>query len=123
MKNLEICSKYKYDQDWPIILNMWSMKIGTNLSREGILAFEDVGFQMHQREALSPCCRLLKITSPPIPWSHFHVPPNLHTYLTSTFLKTMHQHSTTTIIIYKNKWKSTNLMDGNYVIESLPFHM
>lgn len=65
---------------------MWWMKIGTNLSREGVLAFEDAGFQVHQREALSPCCRLSKITSPTHPVVTFLCPtkptylPNFHIF-------------------------------------------
>jgi hypothetical protein len=42
--------KNKYVLDWPIIPNTWPVKIGTNLSREEVLALEDVGFQLQQRE-------------------------------------------------------------------------
>ena len=51
-------SKKKYVLDWPIVSNTWQVKIGTNLSREEILAFEDAGFQLQQREVLFPHCRL-----------------------------------------------------------------
>ena len=46
-------SKKKHMLDWPIVPNTWSVKIGTNLLREEVLALEDVGFQLQQREALS----------------------------------------------------------------------
>ena len=39
-------SKKKYVSDWPIVPNMWPVKIGTNLSREEVLALEDAGFQL-----------------------------------------------------------------------------
>ena len=35
----------KYVLDWPIVPNMWPVKIGTNLSREEVLALENVRFQ------------------------------------------------------------------------------
>ena len=35
-------SKNKYVLDWPIVPNTWPVKIGTKLSREEILALEDV---------------------------------------------------------------------------------
>lgn len=39
-------SMKKYVLDWPILSNTWLVKIlGTNLSREEVLAFEDAGFQ------------------------------------------------------------------------------
>jgi len=70
---------------------MWPVKIGTNLSKEGDLAFEDARFHVHQREAFSTRCRLSKITSLPIPWSHFRAPPNPYTHLNSTCVK-IQQH-------------------------------
>lgn len=32
--------------DWPIVHNTWQVKIGTNLSKEEVLVFEDTGFQL-----------------------------------------------------------------------------
>ena len=45
-------SNKKYVLDWPIVPNTWPVKICTNLSREEVLALEDVGFQPQQREVL-----------------------------------------------------------------------
>ena len=39
-------SKKKYVLDWPIVPNRWPVKIGTDLSREEVLALEDGGFQL-----------------------------------------------------------------------------
>ena len=47
-------SKKKFVLDWPIVPNTWPVKICTNLSREEVLALEDAGLQLQQREALSP---------------------------------------------------------------------
>ena len=39
-------SKKKYVLDWPMVPNMWPLKIRTNLSREEVLALEDAKFQL-----------------------------------------------------------------------------
>lgn len=36
----------KYVLDWTILPNTWPVKIGTNLSKEEVLACKDVGFQL-----------------------------------------------------------------------------
>ena len=38
--------KKKYVLVWPIVLNTWLVNRGTNLSREEVLALENIGFQM-----------------------------------------------------------------------------
>ena len=43
----------KYVLDWSIVPNTWPVKINNNLSKEEVVAFEDAGFQLRQREALS----------------------------------------------------------------------
>ena len=60
--------------DRHILPNIWHVKIGANLSRHEILTLEDVGFQLQQKEILSPCHRLSAIAMLPIPWTDFHVP-------------------------------------------------
>ena len=57
----------KYVLNWPIIPNTSHVKIDTNLSREEVLALEHIGFQLQQRETLSPHCRLAAIATLPIP--------------------------------------------------------
>jgi hypothetical protein len=47
-------SKKKYVLDWPIVPNTWSVKIGTNLSREEVLALEDVGFLITAKGVIVP---------------------------------------------------------------------
>jgi hypothetical protein len=108
--------KNKYVLDWPIIPNTWPVKIGTNLSREEVLALEDVGFQLQQREALSPRRRLSTIATLPIPRSHFSMPPNPDAHPTLRFRKTMHHNPTVPLADHKNKWESARLMEGYYVV-------
>ena len=57
----------KYVLDWHLVPNMRPLKIGINLSREKVLALEDVGFQVQQREVFAPHRRLSTIVSLPIP--------------------------------------------------------
>jgi hypothetical protein len=66
--------KKKYVLDWHVVPNIWSVKIDTNLSRQEVLALEDVGFQLQQKEVLSPSRRLSTIAMLPIPRTDFHVP-------------------------------------------------
>ena len=40
--------------DWHVVPNIWHVKIVTNLTRQEVLALEDVGFQLQQMEALCP---------------------------------------------------------------------
>ena len=61
----------KYVLNWPILPNMWPVKISTNLSKDKVVTFEDVGFQLQQREVLFPRCRFSTIAIFPIPHSHF----------------------------------------------------
>ena len=42
-------TKMKYVLDWPTVSNTWPVKMGTNLSREEVLALEDARFQLQQR--------------------------------------------------------------------------
>ena len=71
IKRCVSATKKKYVLDWTTLPNTWPMKMGTNLSREGVLALEDVGFQLQQREALFPRRRLSTIPTLPILCSHF----------------------------------------------------
>ena len=66
-------SKKKCVLDWRVVPNTWFMKIGTNLSRHKVLAFEYVGFQLQQKEVLSPRYRLSTIATLPIYWTDFRV--------------------------------------------------
>lgn len=73
-------SKKKYVIDWVIVPSTRLMNIGTNMFKEEVLTLEDTRFQLQQREALSPRCKLLTIATFLIPWSHFWMPlnPNAH---------------------------------------------
>jgi hypothetical protein len=66
-----------YVLDWPIVPSTWLVKIGTNLSREEVLA-------------LSPHRRLSTIVTLPILWLHICVLPNRDAHPTSEYVKTPH---------------------------------
>ena len=116
-------SKKKYVLDWPTVPNTWPMKIGTKLSREEVLALEDVEFQLQQREALSPRCMLSTITILPISRSHFSMPPNPNAHPTFGFGKTLHCNPTAPLADHKKQWESTGLMEYYYVVgvTSIPY--
>ena len=109
--------------DWYVVPNIWPVKIGTNLSRQKVLALKDVGFQLQQREVLSPHCRLSTIAMLPIYRMDFHVPllPDVHP--TSKFGKSARLNLTAPIVDHKNKWKSAGLMNEYYVvgISAIPY--
>jgi hypothetical protein len=78
-------NKKKYVLDWPVVPIIWPVKIGTNLSRQEVLALEDVGFQLQQREALSFRRRLSTNAMLPIPRTDFYVPLTPDAHPTSRF--------------------------------------
>jgi hypothetical protein len=96
--------------------NTWPVKIYTNLSKEEVLALEDAGFQLQQREALSPRRKLSTIAALLIPCSHFSMPPNPDAHPTFRFGKTVRHNPTTPLANNKNKWESAGLMEGYYVV-------
>ena len=81
--NINHCVKdstKKWVLDGPNLLIVWQVKVGTKITWEEVFSLEDVGFQLQQREALSPHCRLDTMPKPLIPHSHFRVSanPNAH---------------------------------------------
>ena len=109
-------NKNKYVLDWHVVPSIWPVKICTNLSRQEVLAFEDDGFQLQQREVFSPRRRLSTIAMLPIPWADFHVLLNLDAHPTSRSGKSMRRNLAAPTIDHKNKWESAGLMDGYYVV-------
>jgi hypothetical protein len=89
--------------------------MGTNLSRQEVLALEDVGFQLQQREVLSHRRRLFIIATLPIPRTDFRVPQKPDAHPTSRFGKTVRRNLGAPTTDHKNKWESAGLMDGYYV--------
>ena len=81
-----------------------------------ILTLEDVGFQLQQKEILSPRRRLSTIEMFPIPWMDFHVSLNLNAHSTFRFGKSVLRNLAAPMIDHKNKWESVGLMDGCYVV-------
>jgi len=73
----------KWVIDWANLMTVWLVKVGTNLSQEDVIALEDIGFQLWQWEALSPCHRLGKMSNLPIPQLHFCVSPNPNAHPTT----------------------------------------
>ena len=102
----------KYKLDWHVVPNAWPMNTSTKLSREEVLALED--------DAFSPRQRLSTIVSFPIPWLYFRVPLNSYAHPTSGFSKIIHWKPTTPTSNHKNKWESTRLMDGYYLVGVTP---
>ena len=73
-------SKKKWVLDWPNLLIVWHVNVGTKLTWEDVFALEDVGFQLQQWEALSPHCHLDTMPNPPNPHLHLCVPANPNTH-------------------------------------------
>ena len=57
--------KFSVDQKRPPILHVWPVKLGTNLTRPEILKLENVGFQLPQKERITPT-RLFNTSAPPL---------------------------------------------------------
>jgi hypothetical protein len=96
------------------------MKIGTNFSRQKVLALENVGFQLQQSGALSPSRRLTTITMLPNPRMDFHVPLNPDAHPASRFGKSMRRNLAPPTVDHKNKWESAGLMNRYYVVGITP---
>lgn len=69
--------------DWLIVPSTWPMNIGINMFKKEVLMLEVAGFQLQQREALSPHCKLLTIATIFIPWLQFWVALNPDAHPTS----------------------------------------
>ncbi len=109
--------------NWPIVPNTWPVKINTNLSKEKVVAFEDVEFQLYQREALSPRRRFSTIASFSITRSHFYMPSNPDAHPTFRFGKTMCRNSQHRLRITKTNWRVPNSWKVTMWLGSLSFHI
>ena len=69
-------------------------------------ALEDIGFQLQQRQAMSPRRRLGTIPNLPIPQSHFHVLANPSVHPNTWFSKAIRQNSSASLLEHRNKWES-----------------
>jgi hypothetical protein len=107
--------KGSYIKEWPLVPTVWPVKIGTNLSRDEVLALEDGGFQLQQREAMSPRRRFRSIPNLPIPRSQFRVPADPETHPTQRHGKSVRRSTATASGDHRNKWESACLMDGTYI--------
>ena len=103
-------SMKKYVLDWPIVPNTWPVKISTNLSKYKVVTFEDVGFQLQQREVLSPRRRILTIATLPIPHSHFYMLSKSEAHPTFRSGKTVCRNPIAPLVDHKSKWESAGLM-------------
>jgi hypothetical protein len=56
--------KFSANQERPPIPFVWPVKIGTNLTRPEIVKLENAGFQLPQKERITPT-RLFNTTAPP----------------------------------------------------------
>ena len=57
--------KFSADQERPPIPPVWPVKIGTNLTRSEIVKLENAGFQLPQKERITPT-RLFNTSAPPL---------------------------------------------------------
>ena len=105
-----------YVLDWHVVPNTWLVKIGTNLSRHEVLALEDVGFQLQQREVLPPRRRLSTIATLPSPWTIFCAPLNPDAQPTSRYKKVGRCNLVALMASHKCKWECAELMDNYYVV-------
>ena len=96
----------KYVLDWHVVPSIWLVKIGINLLNQKILALEDVGFQLLQTEASSPCRRLSTTAMLSIPCTDFHVPLTANAHPTSRFGKSVRRNLAAPTIHHRNKWES-----------------
>ena len=108
-------NKKKYVLDWPVVPNTLPVKVGTNLSRQEVLALEDVGFQLQQGEVLSSPRRLSTIATLPTHQTDFRVPLKLNAYSTSGFGKTVCRNLGAPTAYHKNKWESTRPVNQIFV--------
>ena len=74
--------KFSVDQERPPIPPVWPVKLGTNLTRPEILKLENAGFQLPQKERITPT-RLLNTSAPPLDLSGVDVPTNPDSYPSS----------------------------------------
>ena len=90
--------------DWPIVSNIWPMKIGTNLSKEKVLELEDVGFQFGAKGGtFSPLQIFYNLQHSQSIWLHFRVLANPGAHPTSKYGKTMHHNLVAPMANHKNK--------------------
>ena len=113
-------SKKKWVFDWPNLPKVWPVKVGTNLTREEVFALEDAWFQLQQKYAMSPRCRLRTMTNLPIPRSHFRIPSNPDAHPNTRFSKAVRRNMAAPLIKHKNKWESALHMEGYYVVGVTP---
>jgi hypothetical protein len=67
--------RFSIDQERPLIPAVWPVKLGTNLTRLEIINLENAGFQLPEKERITPT-RLFNNSAPPLDLSDVDVPPN-----------------------------------------------
>lgn len=100
---------------WLNVSIIWAIKVGTNPTQEEVLAVEDIGSQLQQREALSQYRRLGTMPNLLISRPCRHVPINSNVHLTTQFLKVVHHNMTTLLLERINIWNNVLHMNGYYV--------
>ena len=82
LDNIERCVKdprrkwvipFSVDDQKPPIPPIWPVKIGTNLTRSEIFAFENASFQLPPKKRITPT-RLFTNSAPPLVMSGIHIP-------------------------------------------------
>jgi hypothetical protein len=104
-------SKKKWVLNWPNVLTVYLVNVGTNFTHE-VFGIGGHYYQLQQRHAMSSCCDLARMPNFPIPWSHLRVPPNPNAHATTQFSKTICRNLATPLLKHINKWKSVLHVDG-----------
>jgi hypothetical protein len=84
--------KFSADQEQTPIPPLWPVKIGTNLTRPEILKLENAGFQLPQKERITP--RLFNTSVTPLDLSGVDVPANPNSYPSSRQSKSTRRSAT-----------------------------
>lgn len=103
-------------KEWPPVPTVWPIQIGTNLSREEVLALEDAGFQLEQRKALSPRNLFRTIPNLPILLSEIHIPENPDSHAPTRYGKVVRRSPHAPDADHRNKWESSALMNGYNIV-------
>ena len=102
--------KFSADQERPPIPPVWSVKIGTNLTRPEILKLKNAGFQLPRKESITPT-RLFNTSAFPLDLSGVDVPANPDFYPSSRQSKATRRSATAPSIKQIQMVASARTMD------------
>ena len=109
--NIERCLKWykrQFVMDWPTIPNTWPMKIGTKLTRQEILALEEVGFQLEEHGEISPREHFGGPSTTSMDIINHPKLANPNDYATTWYGKVVRCNLKAPVVDHYNKWKSAS---------------